>query len=453
MSRRTRPLRLALAITLILAGVLGLTAAAGAQGEGTAVVIELDGAIDPASADYLAGAIEDAETAGAALAIIRLDTPGGLLDSTREMVDEITGSPLPVVVFVAPDGARAASAGLFVTQAADVAAMAPQTNIGAATPINSDGSDIDDSDLGAKITNDAAAYVSALAKSHDRNGELAAAMVTDAVSVDSEEALDEELIDLVESDEEGLLQALDGFDVQGPKSGTLDTAGLELEQVSPSFADEIAAILLNPTISFLLLVVGLVGIAIELFAPGAIVPGAIGALGLFGGLFGALQLPVTALGVVLLVGGVALVIAEAHVASGLLGVAGIAAIAASGLFLFDTGSDVVAVSAPAVIALAVILGGFVVFAGRKVLSARREPVRGGGEEMVGMIGRVREPLDPAGLVFVAGALWKARGAPGVDAEQLAALRKREGRVTVVAVDGLTLTVVPGEREQDQGVRA
>ncbi|UJA18894.1 nodulation protein NfeD [Thermoleophilia bacterium SCSIO 60948] len=438
-----------LAALLVIGGVLGLSAGASAQDRGTAVVVELDAAIDPASADFLSGALDDAESDGAALVIVRLDTPGGLLDSTRQMTDAITESPLPVVVYVAPDGARAASAGLFVTQAADVAAMAPQTNIGAATPINADGSDID-SDLGQKITNDAAAYVSALAKSHDRNGDLAASMVTDAVSVDSEEALDEDLIDFVEPDTESLLGALDGFELAGPKGGTLDTAGLELEEVTPSFTDDLAAILLNPTVSFLLLTVGLIGLAIELFAPGTIVPGAIGALSLFGGLFGALQLPITILGVALLLLGIGLIIAEAYVVSGVLGIAGIISIALGGLFLFDTQSDVVAVSVPAVIVLAVVLGGFAVFAGRKAMQARHEPVRTGEEEMVGMIGRVREPLDPAGLVFVAGALWKARGAAGLSGDELEELRRRESRVTVVAVDGLTLAVVPGERELTGG---
>jgi membrane-bound serine protease (ClpP class) len=435
----SRPLRLALGAILCAAGLLGLAAGGGAQEQaGVARSIELSGTISPATADWIDKALGDADDDGVELVIIRIDTPGGLDTSTRDMVKDIISAPMPVVAYVSPDGARAASAGVFITEAADVAAMAPQTNIGSATPI-SIGPGSDNEVLDRKITNDAAAYARALADGHGRNGNLAADMVTEAVNVTAEEALDARAIDLIAANEDDLLGQLNGFRVRGPKSQTLDTTGLRLERRDMPFFYELLQLIVDPTISYLLLLLGMIGIAIELLSGGSvIVPGAVGAVSLLLGLYGTSQLPVRVTGVLLLVLAVALIAAEAHLgAGGVLGFAGIAALIGAGLLLYDTDSEALEVSVPAVIAAGVVFGGMLVFAGQRVVAAHRnEPVRTGWEEMIGSVGEVREPLDPEGLVFVGGALWRARPAEG-EAEVGVG-----SRVRVESVSGLTLIVRP-----------
>ncbi len=439
-----RRLRIALSALAAAIGVAILTAGAIGQGAGgVARSIELTGTIDPATEQWLESALDEAADDGVALAIIRLDTPGGLDTSTREMVRAITGAPLPVVVYVSPDGGRAASAGVFITQAADVATMAPQTNIGSATPI-SIGPGAENEVLGEKIENDAAAYARALAEGHGRNGELAARTVTEAENVTATEALERDLIDLVAASEQELLDELDGFQVQGPKAQTLDTEGLVLEREDMPFQYQLLQLIVNPTIAFLLLTVGVIGLAIELFNPGSFLPGGFGLVSLLLGLYGTAQLPVRLTGILLLVLAAALIIAEAHLATGgLLGVAGIAALIASGLLLYDTDSEAFGASPPVVIAAGLVLGGFLLFVVQRVVAAHREgPVRTGWEEMVGSEGVVRAPLDPDGQVFVEGALWRARAADGGTPISIG------NRVRVESVDGLTLLVSPlagGER--------
>ena len=227
--------------------------------------------------------------------IVRLDTPGGLDTSMREIVKDIIAAPMPVVVYVSPNGARAASAGLFITQAADVAAMAPQTNIGSASPITIGGADIGEV-LGTKIENDAAAYVRALTEEHGRNPELAEEMVRDATNVTAAEALEAGLIDIVAADTDDLLEQLDGFEVQGPKATTLDTEGLTVDERDMPFQYELLQIIVNPNVAFLLILAGIIGLLIEIFSPGLIVPGATGLIALIVGLFASSQLPVTAAG-------------------------------------------------------------------------------------------------------------------------------------------------------------
>lgn len=417
------------------AGVLLLAGGALAQDEPRlAVSIELPGSIDPATERWIGGALEDAADDGAQLVIIRLDTPGGLDSSLREIVRDIIAAPMPVVVYVAPDGARAASAGLFVTEAADVAAMAPQTNIGSASPISIGGGDIDEV-LGRKIENDAAAYVRALAEAHGRNPDLAEEMVREATNVTAQDALDAGLIDIVAASEDELLAALDGFQVRGPKAGTLDTDGLELERRDMPLQYDILQLLVNPNVAYLLILAGILGLVIELFSPGLIFPGAFGLLSFVLGMYGTAQLPVTAAGVVLLVLGVGLIVAEAHVAAGgVLGVVGVVSLAVSGLLLFDTDSEGFGISAPLVIGVAVALGGALAIATKKVVEARRRPVHTGYEELVGREGDVRVALDPVGQVFLAGALWRAEATPGPVEPGV--------RVRVESVDGLTLRVRP-----------
>jgi len=433
-----RRIRLILAGVALAVGLVGLGANALGQEEGgLAVSIELPGSIDPATEAWLSGALDDAADDGAELAIVRLDTPGGLDSSMREIVKDIIAAPMPVVVYVSPDGARAASAGLFITQAADVAAMAPQTNIGSASPISISGADIDEV-LGRKIENDAAAYVRALAEEHGRNPDLAEEMVREATNVNAPEALEAGLIDIVAGSEEELLAELDGFTVKGPKAGALSTDGLQIDDRDMSLQYEILQLIVNPNVSFLLILAGIIGLAIELFSPGLILPGATGLLSFVLGLYGTAQLPVTAAGIVLLLLGIALIISEAHLPTGgVLGIIGVVALAVSGLMLYDTDSEGFGISAPLVIAVAIGLGGLMAVATKKIVEARRNPVWTGEEELPGHEGTVRVALDPTGQVFLHGALWRAEPAAGRETVIPAG-----ARVRVESVDGLTLMVAP-----------
>ena len=429
-------MRLRLSLLALGAGLVMAVSAPAQDGAGLAVSIELPGSIDPATEAWISGALDDAADDGAELVIIRLDTPGGLDTSMREIVKDVIAAPMPVVVYVSPDGARAASAGLFVTQAADVAAMAPQTNIGSASPISISGADIDEV-LGRKIENDAAAYVRALASEHGRNPELAEEMVRDATNVTAPEALDAGLIDLIATDQDDLLRQLDGFVVQGPKAGALSTDGLEIEDRDMPLQYDVLQLIVNPNVAFLLILVGILGLAIELFSPGLLLPGGVGLVAFVLGLYGTAQLPVTAAGIILLVAGIGLIIAEAHLATfGILGIIGVIALALSGLMLFDTDAEGFEISAPLVIGVAVVLGGLLAIAVRKVVEARRNPVWTGEEELPGEEGDVRVAIDPVGQVFIHGALWRAEFADGADAGPI----PPGARVRVESVDGLTLKV-------------
>jgi membrane-bound serine protease (ClpP class) len=434
--------RLVIWLALIIAAAWAL--AAGAQTQTTVPSIEFEGTVDPASEKWIESALDDAADDGVPLAIIRLDTPGGLESSMREIVKDIIEAPMPVVVYVSPDGARAASAGAFITESADVAAMAPQTNIGSASAVTSSGGDIEGT-LGLKIENDAAAFIRALAEAHGRDGSLPEQMVTDAANFTSTEALDGDAIDFVVANQDELLAELDGFEIKGPKAQTLDTTGLEIEDRDKPFQYELLSILVNPNVAYLLLLAGLIGLAIEIFSPGLIFPGTLGLVSFLLGAYGTAQLPVTAAGIALLVVGIAFVIAEAHLpTNGVLGVVGVAAMVIAGLLLFDTGSNEFEVSTPLVIGVGITLGGLLALATKKVVEARRNPTLTGWEELIGAEGDVRAPLAPVGQVFVAGALWRATLADDAGDGDGDRVLERGARVRVQSVDGLTLQVRPVE---------
>jgi membrane-bound serine protease (ClpP class) len=323
--------------------------------------------------------------------------------------------------------------------------MAPETNIGSATPISigpGGASDV----LDRKITNDAAAYIRALAAGHGRNPALAERMVRHAVNVTATEAKQAGLIDVIAPSERALLDQLDGFRTQGPKAQVLHTAGLSIEHHDMPLQYEILQILVNPTVAFLLLTVGLIGLGIEIFSPGAIVPGTLGVISFLLGLYGTAQLPVTAVGILLLVVAMALFVAEAHLQShGVLGAGGVVALIFSGLLLFNTNGGF-GVSAPVVIGAGALLGAMFAFVIQRAVRARRTPVKSGHEDLIGKPGQVRVPLAPEGQVFAQGALWRARQVNG--AEPLRA----GDRVRVESVEGLTLVVrpEPGEAQSEQG---
>jgi membrane-bound serine protease (ClpP class) len=385
-------------------------------------------------------ALNEAKDKNATVAIVRIDTPGGLDSSMRSIIKDILAAPMPVIAYVYPNGSRAASAGLYITQSADVAAMAPQTNIGSATPIDSNGQDIGGT-LGRKITNDAAAYVRALTSSHGRNADVAEEMVRKATNMTATEALDAHLVDVVAGDQTELLQKLDGFQVKGPKAQTLHTANLKVVERDMPFQYDLLEILVNPTVAYLLLTAGFAGLAFEFFSPGAVAPGVLGALALLLGLFGTAQLPVNAAGVVLFLTAIVLFILELKVGGhAIFGVGGVIALIASGLLLFNTGGAF-SIDVPIVIAAAAIIGSLLLWGASKAAAARHRPVVTGWEEMVGAQGTVRVALDPVGQVFTQGALWRAK--PSEDGANVPV----GDRVRVDSVEGLTLYVSPAPAEE------
>jgi membrane-bound serine protease (ClpP class) len=447
---RGRGLRIRIWAMLAFAGAAATVAPAIARQDpapgstGVAYSIQLQATIDPATEKWVGSALDDAASQDAKLAIIRLDTPGGLDDSMRSIIQDMAAAPMPVVVYVSPNGARAGSAGAYITQAADVAAMAPETNIGSATPI-AVGPSGESQDLSRKIKNDAAASMRALAGVHGRNKQLAERLVTEAKNLTAFEAKRGGLIDVIAPTQESLLQRIDGFRVKGPKAQVLHTAGLEIEDHDMPFTYQLLEILVNPNIAYLLILLGLIGLGIEVFSPGLIAPGAIGVISLLLGLYGSAQLPVTITGVLLLVLGITMIIAEAHLPThGILGASGVASLIASGLLLYDTNSSAFEVSPVVIVFVGLLLGGSLAVAVERSVQAGRRPKRTGWEEMIGAIGEVREPLDPVGQIFVEGALWRARlAAPDGDGRPL----ERGSRVRVESVEGLTLHVSPAGAEE------
>jgi membrane-bound serine protease (ClpP class) len=430
-------MRRAAAIFLMAVALIGLGAAQGtaAAPRGAPVVrfVDLDLTVNPASADWVKESLDDARDDGVALVVFKLDTPGGLDESMRDMIKRVIAAPMPVAVYVSPNGARAASAGLYITEAADVAAMAPQTNIGSATPI-SIGPGEQDRVLGRKIRNDAAAYVRALAEGHGRNPDLAEQMVRRATNVTASVALQRRLIDVIATDDQDLVRKLDGYVVKGPKHRRLSLAGARIEHRGVPFKFELLELLVNPNTVFLLFTLGLIGLGFELFHPGAILPGSLGAVSLILALFGLAQLPVSIAGLLLILLAFGLFVAEAFIVShGALAVGGVVSLVFGGLLLFNTNNDAFEISVPIVVFTAAMLGGFFVFVASKAVEARHGRVHTGREQLVGERAVVRSPLDPVGHVFVQGALWRAVAR---DSEQV----EVGDEVVVEEVDGLTLTV-------------
>jgi membrane-bound serine protease (ClpP class) len=415
--------------------VLAASPAHARQSAPVAVSIELTGTIDPATSAWVTDALKDAANRRARVVILRLDTPGGLDASMREIVRALLAAPMPTVVYVSPEGARAASAGLFITLAGDVAAMAPRTNIGAATPVALGGDQSENEVLGRKVRNDAAAYVRALAEGRGRNADLAERMVRDAVSVSAERALERNLIEAIAPSERELLERIHGRSLPAPRDGErLATADLAVERRGMPLRYEVQQLLVNPTMAYLLLLGGMLLTGFEILSPGLVGPGLFGAVALILGLYGTAQLPVNAAGVLLLLLGLGFLAAETQVAGfGVLGAAGAASLAGAGLLIFDTDSEALSVSVPLAVGVGVSFAALSLFAASKALAARAAPVRGGAADLVGATGTVRAPLEPVGQVYVDGGLWRARAEDPLPAGT---------KVAVEDVDGLTLTVRP-----------
>jgi membrane-bound serine protease (ClpP class) len=391
----------AVLLTLVLAGT-----ALGAD-RNRVLAVEFSNDINPVTEDYLKGAIDRANNQGYNAVVILMDTPGGLDSSMRNIIKRMLDSKVPVIVYVYPRGSRDASAGVFITMAADVAAMAPETNIGSSTPISTSGGNIP-SDLKRKVINDAVAYIRSLASEHGRNADWAEKAVRVAANLPAREALSINVIDYVEPTLPALLDRIDGTRVE-PKGVVLHTANAEIDTVKMSLWKRILDTIIDPNIIVLLLSVGTLGIVVEIFHPGLIFPGTLGAISLIVGLFGLQVLPVSAAGVLLMLLAAGFFGAEPFVPShGALALAGATCFVLGSLLLFDPAGPSYQVSLPVALTIGGTFALFVTFAVTKIVQARRRRPVTGQEELVGQVGVVRKALDPAGLVFVHGELWQAR---------------------------------------------
>jgi membrane-bound serine protease (ClpP class) len=412
---------------LLLAALLvALAAPAGAAAAPRVLAIHFAEDVNPVTQDWLNGELSHAESHGYSAAVILLDTPGGLSDSMRKIVQKELALRIPVVVYVSPEGARAASAGVWISQAADVLAMAPSTNIGSSTPIQGSGQNIG-SDLRRKEINDAAASLRVLAKTHGRNAAWADSAVRKASNLTAAEALQKHVVDLISPSLPALLRTIDGR-TPAPRHLTLHTAGAEVVEVSPGFFTRFLSTLIDPNIVSLLFLAGLAGLGFELFHPGVVIPGAFGAICMVCALFGFSVLPLSWGGLILVLLGAALLVVDAHVTShGALTLSGLVAMAIGFVTLFHRAPAPYHVHVWVVVTVTVLIGGFWALAVGKSIGARRLPVAVGPERIVGLEGVVRGD----GQVFVHGELWRARSEEPL----------RPGdRVTVDRLDGLTLQV-------------
>ncbi len=432
---------------LLLAAAL--LAAAGAQGRTQpsaedrprAVVAEFDGIIHPVSAEYLTETIDQADTTGADVVVFILRTPGGLLDSTRTIVSRMITSRAPVVVFVGPSGARAASAGFLLTIAADVAVMAPGTHIGAAHPVSGSGQAMDDT-TAKKAASDTAAYARSLAQARGRNVTLAAAAVLDSRAFTDREALEASppLVDFTAQDVDDVLRQLDGRTIRrfDGRTTTIDTTGIEIVRVEMTRRQRFLSAIAHPQIAYLLLTLGALGLTIELWNPGAIVPGVVGGLSLLLAFFALQILPVNTIGVLLIVFGIGLLVLELKIPSfGVLGIGGTVSLLVGSIMLTREipGLPGITVSLAAVVPVVLGLAAIFLFLGRLAFKAQARPPATGAEGMVGEEGRTRTAIAPdaPGQVDVHGEIWRA-----LSREPLLA----GARVRVVEVNGLTLLVEP-----------
>jgi membrane-bound serine protease (ClpP class) len=430
----SRPAALAFLFLILLPLLLGFAPAARPKvsGTGEVLVVRVKSPIHPVSAELIQDAIAEADRSGAAAVVIELDTAGGLMTSTRDITTAILGSRTPVVVYVAPGGAQAGSAGFYILMAADVAAMAPGSNAGAAHPVDGQGGDIP-GNMGKKIEQDAAANVRSLALRNGRNVKLAEEAVLQSRSFSAQEALDGKLIDFVAPSLPALVKALEGRTIKrGEAVVTVRTAGAEVRRFEVSPMRELLGVLADPNITYLLLGMGSLGLLFELMHPGAVLPGVVGAICLVLGFYGVSVLPVNYAGLALIFLAVLFFILEIKITSyGMLTVAGVICLVLGSLMLFKTPEPALRVSVELIAmlsAFSLLVVGFLAF---MALRAQRLPVSTGLEGLVGEIGTARTPLNLRGKVFVHGEIWDAVAEDPVAAGE---------HVQVMAARNLTLAV-------------
>ncbi|MEX2523933.1 MAG: nodulation protein NfeD [Gammaproteobacteria bacterium] len=432
----------------------------------TAVVLEVNGAIGPATSDYIGQGLRTAREDAAELVIIQLDTPGGLDAAMRTIIRDIIASPVPVAIYVSPPGARAASAGTYMLYASHIAAMAPGTNLGAATPVQLGGGGLpgmepaekeprgeDQADgdekkpsapggsaMEKKMVNDAIAYIRSLAEMRGRNADWAEKAVREAASLSSEQALQENVIDVIAADMRDLLEKIDGRTVNvNGIDRQIDTQGLTLRTIEPDWRTELLSIITNPNIAYILMLLGIYGLFFELANPGFIVPGVIGAICLILALFAMQVLPINYAGLGLILLGICFMVGEMFMPSfGILGIGGVIAFVFGSIILFDAEGGDVAVSLPLIIAVSFLSAAFIYFALRVAINAFRKPVVSGMEQLVGSTVEIMEKIDrDHGRVYVHGEIWNARSDDDLQPGD---------KAKVTGMDGLVLQVEPLKEE-------
>jgi membrane-bound serine protease (ClpP class) len=455
----------------VLAGAVMLNACPAFGQERVGVTLQISGPIGPATSDYVTDGLNAAAARGAKLVVLEMDTPGGLDTAMREIIKAILASPVPVATYVSPPGSRAASAGTYILYASHIAAMAPATNLGAATPIpvggtspmpggdrqpatDKDKKDRDESEAkdseqpsggspdaaSAKAINDAVAYIRSLAERRGRNAEWAEKAVREAASLSAEQAAEMGVIDLVASDMDDLLRQIHGrtLEVAG-KEVTLDTDGLALEAIEPNWRTRLLGTITNPTVAYLLLLIGIYGLLFEGYNPGAILPGVAGAICLLMAAYAFQILPVNYAGLGLIALGVILMISEIFVPSfGALGIGGIIAFVVGSIILMDTDVPGFGIPRGLIASIGLLGGGIVMAIVWLAVRARRRPIVSGIEEMVGSVGEAVADFSDTGHILVHGELWKARTSRPVHKGQ---------KLRVSAVDGLKLSVIPLDNEE------
>lgn len=468
---------------------------AGAQG--TAVKLELEGALGVAKAEYIIRGIEEAAERDADLVILRMDTPGGLVEPMRDIVQAILNSDVPVVTYVSPGGARADSAGTYILLASHVAAMAPTTHLGAATPVSMMGGepdaddgrspfrlptddaaddDADDSSdeqtdesdeasgdsqpdepandetddvsvpgtaMERKILNDSIAYIRGLAERHGRNVEWAEKAVRDAATLTSEEALEQNVIDVISVNESALLADIDGLGVRmsDDETVTLETASLVVEPIEPSWRIKFLSTIANPQIALLLLLVGVYGLLFEGYNPGAIVPGVAGVVCLLLAAYALQVIPVNYAGLALIIVGILLIVAEAFVPSfGALGLGGIVAFIVGSIIMFDSDIPGFGISIPFVVSFAIVSGLALLWLVSFLVKLQRRGAVSGEESIVGGTGVAMESFTGHGKIWLEGESWQAESSVPIEKDQ---------EVVVTAMEGLVLQVKPAAMQQSQ----
>jgi len=397
--------------------------------------VVVDDTIQPVSEEYIARGIEEAARRNDQAVLIEIDTPGGLVDSTRQIIEHITASAVPVIIYVTPSGSRAASAGFFILESADIAAMAPGTNTGAAHPVVLGGGKMDDV-MKEKMENDAAALMRSVASRRGRNVEVAESTVRQSKSFTDQEALSQHLIDYVAGSEDELLREIDGksFKRFNGQTVTMKVAGQPISTFNMTLKERILAYLMDPNVAFLLLAIGALALYVEFNHPGAVVPGTVGVVFILVAAFALNLLPTRFAALILILGAFALFAAEAKFAThGVLTIGGIALLTLGGLLLVDSPIPEMRVHLLTALAVSIPLGLITAFLMTIALKARRNKVVTGEQGLVGETGVVRTALSPQGKVFVHGELWDAVSSTPLPTGQLVIVRR---------VHGLTLQVDP-----------
>ena len=438
--------------------LLALAWASGAQAEGTAIRLDLEGALGVATAEFIIDGIETAQAQDASLIIIRMDTPGGLVEPMRDIVQAILGSDVPVVTYVSPGGARADSAGTYILLASHIAAMAPTTHLGAATPVSLTGEDVSptentpeeqiddldedaeeaepdapDSAMGRKVLNDSIAYIRGLAEAHGRNADWAEEAVRDAATLTASDALELNVIDLIADDQAELLQAIHGREVKvNNEAFTIESEDLTVETLEPNWRLKILNTIASPEIAILLLMIGLYGLLFEGYNPGAIIPGVAGVICLLLAAYALQVLPVNYAGLALIIVGMILIIAEAFVPSfGALGLGGITAVIFGSIMMFDSGVPGFGISMTFVIGMALVAGIFLFWLVSFLLKLRRRGPISGRESIVGGIATATESFSGDGHVWLESETWAARSLVPIEKDQKVRVRDLKGLVLEV----------------------